>query len=69
MRKKYSRKSWGVADKEIQSILRHGNLSTTMNIYVKSVSADSAAAMKMLEAVMCADCAPDQNVSTDAVVN
>ena len=39
-----------VADKEIQTILRHAKLSTTMNIYVKSVSADSAAAMKMLEA-------------------
>ena len=58
-----------VADKEIQTILRHANLSTTMNIYVKSVSADSAAAMKMLEAVMCTDCAPAQASSPDAVVN
>ena len=36
----------GVPDKTIQSILRHANLSTTMNAYVKSVPADAAAAMK-----------------------
>ena len=32
----------GVSDKVIQQILRHANVSTTMNIYVKTVSADAA---------------------------
>ena len=39
----------GVPDKTIQAILRHANLSTTMNAYVKSVPADATAAMKALE--------------------
>jgi integrase len=39
----------GVTDKTIQAILRHSNLSTTMNVYVKSVDADSVTAMKVLE--------------------
>jgi hypothetical protein len=43
----------GVSDKVIQQILRHANVSTTMNIYVKTVSADAANAMKALE-MMCA---------------
>ena len=43
----------GVSDKVIQQILRHANVSTTMNIYVKAVSADAANAMKALE-TMCA---------------
>jgi integrase len=59
----------GVADKEIQSILRHANLSTTMNIYVKSVSARSTAAMKMLESALCANCAPAATPVVEAVVN
>jgi integrase len=42
----------GVSDKTIQAILRHSNLSTTMNVYVKSVDADSVAAMKKLEGVL-----------------
>jgi integrase len=41
----------GVKDKAIQAILRHSNLSTTMNAYVKSVSQDSSAAMRALEAM------------------
>ena len=36
----------GVSDKLIQQILRHANVSTTMNIYVKTVSADLANEMK-----------------------
>jgi len=36
----------GVSDKVIQQILRHANVSTTMNIYVKTVSADAASAME-----------------------
>lgn len=43
----------GVSDKPIQQILRHANVSTTMNIYVKTVSVDAANAMKALE-TMCA---------------
>src|SRR5579864_8372781 len=38
----------GVKDKVIQAILRHSNLSTTMNVYVKSVSLDAKAAMQSL---------------------
>jgi hypothetical protein len=34
-------------------ILRHANVSTTTNVYVKTVSADTADAMKSLE-TMCA---------------
>ena len=48
----------GVPDKTIQAILRHSNVMTTMDIYVKSVSADSTAAMKLLETALCAQCAP-----------
>lgn len=44
----------GVKDKDIQRILRHANVSTTMNIYVKSVAEDAVAAMKALEeAIAC----------------
>jgi integrase len=44
----------GVPGKTIQSILRHSNLSTTMNVYVKSVDEDSRKAMNSLDALMCA---------------
>jgi CMP-2-keto-3-deoxyoctulosonic acid synthetase len=37
----------------IQQVLRHANVSTTMNIYVKTVSVDAANAMRTLE-TMCA---------------
>ncbi len=43
----------GISDKVIQQILRHANVTTTMNIYVKTVSSDATAAMKTLE-TMCA---------------
>jgi len=48
----------GVDDKVIQAILRHSNITTTQNIYIKSVPADSVAAMKQLESLLCANCAP-----------
>ena len=35
----------GIPDKEIQAILRHGNISITQNIYIKSVSKSQVAAM------------------------
>ncbi len=39
----------GISDKTIQAILRHSNLSTTMNSYVKSVPQDAVAAMRAFE--------------------
>jgi integrase len=59
----------GVNDKTIQAILRHANLATTMNIYVKTVSADSTAAMKLLETALCADCAQTPAAAPPAVLN
>jgi len=59
----------GVPEKTIQAILRHSNLSTTQNIYIKSVDADSVTAMKTLEALMCANRAPQQPTARPAVVN
>jgi len=38
----------GVADKDIQAILRHSNISITMNIYVKSVAESQVDAMDLL---------------------
>ena len=40
---------FGVSDKVIQQILRHANVVTTINIYVKTVTVDAANAMKSLE--------------------
>jgi integrase len=55
----------GVDDKTIQAILRHSNLATTMNIYVKAVSADSVAAMNALDSFLtCANRAPEQQDAT-----
>ena len=59
----------GVNDKTIQAILRHSNVATTMDIYVKTVSADSAAAMTLLESALCANCAPSATPSESHVVN
>jgi Phage integrase family len=39
----------GVSDKVIQQILRHANVTTTINIYVKMVTRDAEDAMKRLE--------------------
>ena len=39
----------GVDDKTIQAILRHCNVAVTQNVYIKTVSADSVAAMQHLE--------------------
>jgi hypothetical protein len=38
-----------VSDKVIQQILRHANVTTTINIYVKMVTRDAEEAMKRLE--------------------
>jgi integrase len=42
----------GVDDKTIQAILRHCNVAVTQNVYIKTVSADSVAAMQQLEKVV-----------------
>ncbi len=39
----------GVSDKVIQQILRHANVTTTINIYVKMVTQDAEDAMSKLE--------------------
>jgi len=54
----------GVSDKVIQQILRHANVSTTMNIYVKTVSADAANAMKHLETTCATTVQPERLGST-----
>ena len=59
----------GVNDKTIQAILRHSNIATTQNIYIKTISSDSAAAMKLLETALCANCAPTSLREDAAVVN
>jgi integrase len=54
----------GVSDKVIQQILRHANVTTTMNIYVKTVSADAANAMKTLETMCATTVQPERLGST-----
>jgi integrase len=49
----------GVSDRVIQEILRHANVTTTMNIYVKIVSADAVTAMKTLEAICATTVQPE----------
>jgi integrase len=53
-----------VSDKVIQQVLRHANVSTTMNIYVKTVSADAANAMKSLETMCATSVQPERLGST-----
>ena len=38
----------GVADKDIQAILRHSNIGLTMNVYVKSVNESQVNALDSL---------------------
>jgi hypothetical protein len=59
----------GVQDKTIQAILRHSNVSTTTNVYIKSVDADVVSAMNALEAELCAERAPGTAVFPARVVN
>ena len=59
----------GVQDKTIQAMLRHSNISTTTNIYIKSVDADVVSAMNALEAELCAERAPGAAVFPPPVVN
>lgn len=55
----------GVDDKSIQAILRHSNITTTQNVYIKTVSSDSVVAMKLLESLLCTNCAPEPSPTTD----
>ncbi|MBZ5542421.1 MAG: tyrosine-type recombinase/integrase [Acidobacteriia bacterium] len=57
----------GVADKSIQAVLRHSNLATTQNSYIKSVPADAVAAMKSLERI-CTSMHPTTGASHARVV-
>jgi len=57
----------GVSDKVIQQILRHANVTTTMNIYVKTVSVDAANAMKNLE-TMCATTVQPESLGSSRVM-
>jgi len=59
----------GVDDKVIQAILRHGDLSTTQNIYIKDVPADTISAMRRLEAALCADRALEDATAAQRLVN
>jgi integrase len=59
----------GVSGKTIQAILRHGNLSTTMNTYVKTVDEDSKNAMKALDTLLCAKRAPDVTAVPNSLPN
>jgi integrase len=60
----------GVGGKTIQAILRHSNLATTQNLYIKSVDEDSVTAMDSLEkSLPCADCAPGATVFPSNRVN
>lgn len=54
----------GVSDKVIQQILRHANLTTTMNIYVKTVGADATKAMRTLETMCATTVQPERLGST-----
>jgi integrase len=42
----------GVPDKTIQAILRHANVAVTQNSYIKTLDAQSIAAMRQLESVV-----------------
>jgi len=59
----------GVQDKVTQAILRHSNVAVTQACYIKTVSEDSAAAMKLLEAVLCTQSAPEPTASQPQRLN
>jgi integrase len=48
-RVRYESVQLGVADKDIQAILRHANVNTTLTYYVKSAPETSQAVMQKLE--------------------
>jgi integrase len=59
----------GVDDSVIQRILRHSNVATTQNHYIKTASPDAIAAMKQFsQALMCSACAPDGDTDVQGTV-
>ncbi len=42
----------GVPDKTIQAIFRHANVAVTQNLYIKTLDAQSIAAMRQLESLV-----------------
>ena len=61
--------SLGVSDKVIQGILRHAQVSTTMNLYVKGVPKEAVAAMELLQRT-CSNLAVNQlSQETSKLVN
>jgi integrase len=61
--------SLGVSDKVIQGILRHAQVSTTMNLYVKGVPKEATAAMELLQRT-CSNLAVNQlSQETSKLVN
>jgi hypothetical protein len=59
----------GISDNVIQQILRHANVTTTMDIYVKTVSSDAAAAMKTLQTTCATTVQPLPLASTRVIRN
>jgi integrase len=59
----------GTDDKTIQAILRHSDVSVTQRCYIKTLPAQSIAAMNALESALCAECAPGAAVFAPATVN
>ena len=55
----------GVADKDIQAILRHSNIGLTMNVYVKSVNESQVNALDALQEkfATCSNLAANQRFS------
>ena len=59
----------GVDDSVIQRILRHSNVATTQNHYIKTASPDAIAAMKQFsQALMCSACPPDGDTDVQGTV-
>jgi integrase len=59
----------GVDDSVIQRILRHSNVATTQNHYIKTASPDAIAAMRQFsEALLCSTCAPDEGINPQGTV-
>jgi integrase len=59
----------GVDDLTIQRILRHANVATTRQHYIKVRDLKVEAAMKLLETALCAQCAPAPAPLAPSVVN
>jgi integrase len=59
----------GVDDSVIQRFLRHSNVATTQNHYIKTASPDAISAMKQFsKALMCSTCAPDVDSEANSTV-